>query len=404
MLISAWFMDQGSNRPVSCSLSNHQELALGASAGNESVTTAKGMRYRALGSKKGRTNWFIAALVVLLVAGVAANRLLSRQRTIPTPPDSEIELTLSDGGTTYKLYRGDVYTVGSDPGRLTFVEHLYDPDFFAKNYVLVDGVPNKRDPDSGTLYPTRRQFEEGFEGADSLSDLIGPQRGWTSFTLQSPRAPSIPEYNALRSRILTGGGGFLDNRIEVSREHAHSGSTSLKCVSMPPSRGMVTAKASLSTSLLHFVRGDDVWFSGWYLVPEGSSLPFTLVDLESNWIKEHPGMRVMLDPPGHLMLELKWAGKPKYRQAKGQELRFPTGRWVEIRLRLRLSEKSDGFVELWQDGDKLIEARGQTLPLAGTIYDDLEVGISAHSFGPDQATLFVDDLRIDTTPPEEPAR
>ena len=42
------------------------------------------------------------------------------------------------------------------PGRLTFVESLYDPDFFARNYVVVDGVPNKRDPETGKLYPTRR--------------------------------------------------------------------------------------------------------------------------------------------------------------------------------------------------------------------------------------------------------
>ena len=48
-----------------------------------------------------------------------------------------------------------------------------------------------------------------------------------------------------------------------------------------PSRGMITAKASLTSSLMHFVKGDDVWFSGWFLVPEGASLPFTLADLES---------------------------------------------------------------------------------------------------------------------------
>lgn len=344
--------------------------------------------------------WIAVALIVLLIAGVITSRLLSRQRSIPAPPESKIELTLNHEGTTYKLYRGDVYTVGPMPDRLTFVEHLYDPDFFARNYVVVDGVPNRRDPDTGKLYPTRRFFEEGFEGAGSIADLIGPQRGWTGFTLQSPRAPSIPEYNALRRRILTAEGDFLDNRIEVVRYRARSGDASMKCVSEPPSRGMVTAKASLSTSLLHFVRGDEVWFSGWYLVPEGSSLPFTLMDLESTWIKEHPGMRIMLDPPGHLMVELKWANKPTYRQTKGREVRFPTGRWVEVVLHLELSEQSDGLVELWQDGEKIVEARGQTLPLAGTVYDELEVGISAHSFGPGTATLFVDDLRIATSPPE----
>ncbi len=367
------------------------------------------MERRSAGITKRRISWVVAALVVVLVAGVTTNRLLSRQRTIPAPPESEIELTLNHEGTTYKLFRGDVYTVGPQPGRLSFVENLYDPDFFIKNYLVVDGVPNKRSPETGTLYPTRRIFDEDFERAAGLADLIGPQRGWTNFTLQSPEAPTIPEYNALRQRLLSGQGDFLDNRIEISQEQAHSGASSLKCVSVPPSRGMVTAKASLSSSLLHFVKGDDVWFSGWYLVPEGSSLPFTLMDLESTWVKEHPGMRIMLDPPGHLMLELKWADKPKYRQAKGREIQFPVGKWVEVRLHLRLSDQPDGLVELWQDGVAIVEGRGQTLPLAGTIYDDLEVGISAHSFGPDLATLFVDELKIATEPPasssvEGPAR
>jgi hypothetical protein len=351
----------------------------------------------------GRLGWVTGALVVL-VAGVMTIRMQSRQKTIPAPPESQIELILSDGGTTYKLYRGDVYTIGPDPGQLTFVENLYDPDFFAKNYVVVDGVPNKRDPETGKLYPTRRQFEEGFEDASSVRDLIGPERGWTSFTLQSPATPSIPEYNALRQQIMTGRGGFLDNRIETSTEFARSGKRSLKCTSAPPSRGMTTAKASLTSSLMHFVKGDDLWYSAWFLVPDERSQPFTLTDFESTWLKEHPGMRIMLDPPGHLMLKLKWAGKPKYRQAKGRKVCFPVGRWVEVRSHLRLSDQPDGVVELWQDGVKVVDARGQTLPLAGTVYDDLEVGISAHSFGPNTAILYVDDVTVSHDPIRETDR
>jgi hypothetical protein len=336
----------------------------------------------------------LAAFVIVVGVVAVASRMRDRARTIAAPPESEIELTLGHEGATYKLYRGDVYTVGPEPGRLTFVERLYDPDFFARNYAVVEGVPHKRDPETGKLYPTRRAFKDDFENAAEVGDLIGPGRGWTSFTVQSPRAPTVPEYNALRQRLLGGRGDFLDNRVEVSRERARSGSSSLKCVSVPPSPGMVTAKASLSTSLLHFVKGDDVWASGWFLVPEGSSPPFTLLDLESTWIKEHPGMRIVLDPPGHLMLELKWADKPKYRQAEGREVRFPVGKWVEVRLHLRLSDESDGLAELWQDGVKVVEGGGRTLPLAGTIYDDLEVGISAHSFGPGTAVLYVDDVAI----------
>jgi hypothetical protein len=144
-----------------------------------------------------------AALAALVVAGVVASRVPDRARTIAAPPESEVELTLGHEGATYKLYRGDVYTVGPEPGRLTFVERLYDPDFFARNYAVVEGVPHKRDPETGKLHPTRRAFGDDFEEAAGLGDLIGPRRGWTSFTLQSPRASSIPEYNALRRSILT---------------------------------------------------------------------------------------------------------------------------------------------------------------------------------------------------------
>jgi hypothetical protein len=160
---------------------------------------------------------------------------------------------------------------------------------------------------------------------------------------------------------------------------------------------MTCAKASLSTELLHFAKGDDVWFAAWFLVAAEGSRPLTLADLESTWIKEYPGMRIMIDPAGGLMAELKWAAKPTYRQPRGREVEFPVGRWVNVRMHLWLSERADGRVEVWQDGLKILDAEGPTLPLAGAIYDELEVGISAH-IGPGAATLFVDDLVISAEP------
>ena len=313
---------------------------------------------------------------------------------IAMPPESEVEATVRDGGTTYKVFRGDAYVVGPGEGELTGVDHLYDPGFFAANYRVVGGVPNKLDRGTGKLYPTRRRFEEGFEDAASVRDLIGEARGWTGFTLQSPMAPEIPDYNDLRRKIVQEEGDFLDNRIGPTAERARSGKQSLKCVCVPKSRAMVTAKASLSTSLIHFAKGDDLWFSAWYFVPDAASLPLTLVDIESTWIKEHPGLRLMFEDDGALMFELKWAGKPKYRQPPGRRMPFPIGRWVELRIHAKLSDGPDGLVELWQDGDRLIQASGQTLPLASTIYDDLEIGISAHSAPGRTAVVFVDDMRL----------
>src|SRR5437764_803828 len=82
---------------------------------------------------------------------------------------------------------------------------------------------------------------------------------------------------ALRHRRMTGRGARLDNRIERSAECARSGRRSLECMSLPPSEGMVTPMAPLTSARLHLARGDDVWFSEWFLVPEGTSLPLPIV-------------------------------------------------------------------------------------------------------------------------------
>ena len=78
--------------------------------------------------------------------------------------------------------------------------------------------------------------------------------------------------------------------------------------------------------------------------------------------------------------------------------RFPAGPVDPRETPPQLSEQTEGVVELWQDGTKIVDRRGQTLPLAHTIYNSLEVGISAHSFGSQAATLFVDDLSISGQP------
>ncbi len=183
-------------------------------------------------------------------------------------------------GTTYKVHGGNAYRVEPRTHRWEFVQRVYDPAFRATHYVERDGTIFRKS-DDGTLVPVRRRFTDGFENADRLADLIGPQRGWTSCSLQSPRARSVPEYVALRKRILKEGADFLDNRLEPSGSIAHGGTTALASFSMPLVRGMITAKASLSTELLHFVQGDHVWISLWCLVPAHGGMPFAVLDLET---------------------------------------------------------------------------------------------------------------------------
>ncbi|MBI5395612.1 MAG: heparin lyase I family protein [Verrucomicrobia bacterium] len=317
--------------------------------------------------------------------------------TIEPPNESEVELTAVEKGVTYKLYHAGLWRVDSRSGKWEFMEQMYDPDFYAKNYVERDGAICRKAA-NGNLVPVRRRFADDFEHARPVRELTGMDTGWTAFTLQSPKAPSVNDYVRLRNGILKGQSDFLDNRVEMSADVVHSGKRALKTYSAPPSRSMVCAKASLDTELLHFVKGDDVWFSGWYYVPEDSGMPFTVMDLETTWIKEYPGIRIMLADGQYAMFELKWGAKPKYRQPKGKEVGFPVAKWVHLKARLKLSEKDDGVIELWQDGMKIVDARGQTLPLAHTIYNSFEIGITAHNDRGKPATLYVDDVAIANKP------
>lgn len=341
--------------------------------------------------------WFanttVLATASILVLHCPAAPATSSSR--PLDDAARAEATFEEGGEISYLIEGNMYRRDAKAGKLAFVDHWYDPDFYEQNFVMSDGVVNQRDPNTGKLYPMRRHFVEDFENATRLTDLMNENRGWTNMALESPKTPGVPQSNALVKQILRGEATYIDNRVEPSGEIVHTGKSALKCYCVPKSPDMITTKASISSFFMHFRKGDDVWFRGWYYLAEGGR-PFTVMDLESTWIKKHPGMRICMPESGFLQVELKWTGKPTHRQARGQELPFPVGRWVELRLHLRLTETQDGIIELWQDGLKIIDSKGQTLPLANTIYDSLEIGISANGFDQRPATLYVDDVAVST--------
>lgn len=352
--------------------------------------------------KKKTISVLLAAVGLLVLAGMVARLAAAKAtKTINPPNESEVELSVVEKGVTYKLYHAALWRVNSRSGKWEFVEQIYDPDFYAKNYVKRDGAIFRKVA-NGKLLPVRRRFSEDFENAQRIHDLIGPQRGWTEFALWSPKAPTVKDYVRLRQRILSGQSGFLDNRLEITSEVIHSGKSALKAYSVAPAQNMVCAKAYVATELLHFVRGDDVWLSGWFYVPEGSAMPFTVMDLKTTLIKQYPGMRIAIADGKYACCQLKSANHPYYRQPRGKEVPFPVAKWVHLKARLKLSDKDDGIIELWQDGTKIVDARGQTLPLANSVYNYLEVGITAHSTRPQPATLYVDDVSISDQPLNQP--
>ena len=323
--------------------------------------------------------------------------LAGRAKSIEPLPESSVELTLVEKGATYKLVQGRLYQVHPVTGKWAFDQQIYNPDYYVKNYSERDSSIHRKVRE-GEYLPVKRTFTDDFEGAGRLADLIDIRRGWTSCELQSPKAPTVDDYVKLRNRILKGESDFLDNRIEPSGEVVHGGRSALKTIAMPPTRAMVTAKSSLSTELVHYVKGDDVWMSMWCHVPLDSRMPFTVLDLETTWLRQHPGIRIVIADGKHLCFQLKGFEQLYYRQPAGREVAFPKGRWVQLKAHLTLTEQNDGVIELWQDEQKIIDARGRTLLLSHMIYNSFEVGISAYNEQGGAATLYVDDVAISDQP------
>ena len=330
----------------------------------------------------------LAAIIstLIVVSGAYA------QNAPPTVASGTVEDVFTIASYNFVVVDGIVHAIspaGVEVGRTA----LYDPGYYQRNYTRVGSTIYRVVPPSADRYPVFSDFQTGFESATDLPSLIAPAQGWTSFTLQSPAAPYVGDYVALSNRILARTGTFLDNRVEPTSDRHHSGARALRAYSVPATRTMETAKASLETTLNHFVYGDTINFSAWYLIDRG--MPEGIADFEASYILNGPGLRVLLDPTGHPRVELKFADKPTYRSASTQAV--PVGQWFNIVLKAYLSDQADGRVELWLDGTKLIEGTGPTLPLKTAVLDRLEIGITANTAG-QTTNLYVDDIRASHTP------
>jgi hypothetical protein len=244
---------------------------------------------------------------------------------------------------------------------------------------------------NGNEYPVIDQIDVGFEEASTFLDFVKSEDPivFSSFTLQSPSAPTVEEYVELRKCILQQNCTFLDNRMDISSDIVHSGNQSMRFFTVAPSEEIVS-KTCVDTLLLHFVEGDDLWFSAWYYVESGA--PTTIADFETSAMKWGPGPRILLgsDQP-QVRVELKHANKPVYRQDRDSAVPFPSQQWVHIALHLRLSAGNDGLIEVWQDCEKIIEAEGRNLPKHSAILDRMQVGITATN---QETVLFVDDVLL----------
>lgn len=303
----------------------------------------------------------------------------------PVPPDAELErVAVESDGNRVAILDGVGYVYDRESKTWKFYKRLWEKDWFEKNY-SVEGDRVFRIADDGSKVEVSRHFKSGFEDAATIRDLIGLKSGWTAFTLQSPKTPEVADYVKLRQRILKGEAAFLDNVVEPSAAKAHGGKAALRTRSVASTKNMVCAKASIQSELIHFRKGDDFWYSAWYFIED--RVPFTLMDLESTWIEGHAGIRITTSEKG-LGFELKYPPKPHYRPTTPTPI--PVGKWFHVVAHVKLDEK-DGTCELWQDGVKVCEGKGQTLPVAEAVYNSLEIGISATQV---ESTTWVDDVEV----------
>lgn len=270
----------------------------------------------------------------------------------------------------------------------------YEPplfDGFADAFT-VEGCTLLRTADDGTRIAVGPDFEAGFEGVDDVCSLLDPVHRFTAMTLQSPRAPEIPDYVALRTRVCAEGAPFLDNTLEVVAEAAHGGARGLRCFAVAQddvlAAGGHPSKSSIETELVHFVRGDVVRVEMWLRVVDG--LPLGLLDLETTFVASRPGPRLLVTAGGQLEGELKWGDKPRFPPLPGASP-IPIGRWFHLVAELMLEPDETGHLRVSIDDEVVVDADGPTLPMPNSVLNSLEIGLTSAIV---ETTLDVDDVRV----------
>ncbi|MEL6536521.1 MAG: heparin lyase I family protein [Bacteroidota bacterium] len=233
---------------------------------------------------------------------------------------------------------------------------------------------------SERLFEGPNAFQDGFEGASSLEDLLLPEDILWSFTQQT----------------------LAENTITLDSNRAYSGNQALRFEARASGEGSVS-KCSLAKQNMAFWAGETVRVSARYFLAGTQSAEWLfLMDLEERTsIGAGPGMRLAL-VNNQLRMEYKFP-EPDVVQTAGQEIDLPRNQWVELVWEVTLSQQDEGSVRLWQDDQLILDQSSlTTLPTdilyfqQGTkgMYSSIEIGITANSQDND-LTLWVDDFRIE---------
>jgi len=198
--------------------------------------------------------------------------------------------------------------------------------------------------------------------------------------------------------------GSPGNLVALEGTFVYGGKQSLK-THAGPYDGMTGSKADIGRDGFTFSAGDDFWFSGRFYIVGGTGGTSTqnvfLVDIEEAG-GTSPGRRLFLTG-GDAMLACDPGKFPvpatTVRQTRGKEIPIPKDSWVKIDFHIHLSaDEAAGRIEVWQNDIKILDGASRTLPAATTVYNRLQVGITANGNTTFAQTVYVDDITVSKMP------
>ena len=207
------------------------------------------------------------------------------------------------------------------------------------------------------------------------------------------------------------GGGFFNDgvaTVTTSTAQARFGARSMQ-MTINTTAGVDTAVRAFRWKEAH--TGQDLYYSGWYYFPQHHvptvfwnvmQFKSELYNASGAQIENDPIFTVNVDDDGvggALHLHVFYFGTAfggsnvKFTQAVAD---LPVGQWVHIEAFLHQAENASGILQLWQDGNLLIELTGrQTKYVNG--YNTWSINNYSNGLTPATATIYVDDAVIAIT-------
>lgn len=300
--------------------------------------------------------------------GSEIKRLVDGREIHPLAPVTwpSIDSFQTLGGQQYVIRQGKVYTW---PGQV-YSSDLFDPSWITKNY-NTDRIDRFRSDSTGKNYPVVRSMYENWENATTVRDVIKPEKNWTSMTLLSPAAPSVPAYVALVNGIIAGTQNFIDNDITYEIINGSRVATFKSVAATVP---CPLTKCSIDNTLLFLSKNDTYTFEASFRIKQGT--PISLFDFESSYINLGPGLRVLLNSSREPYVQLKWGDDPQWNQSGGP-VALQLNTWEKLKFVVKLHDTA-GTVQLYLNNALIISGTGQTLPVPDAVVDRLELGITSN--------------------------